>query len=108
MSWREGPAATAGWDVEQEQTAVVVTVSGRVQGVGFRYTTQRVASGMGLDGWVRNRPDGTVEAWAQGGKEVVDRFLEFVEQGPPAARVTDIDTSVVAPDPGLSGFKVRY
>lgn len=94
--------------MKQEHTAVVVTVSGRVQGVGFRYSTQRLALGLGLEGWVSNRPDGTVSTWAQGNKDAVGRFLRFLEEGPPAARVTSIDMNVVAPDPGVSGFSVRY
>ena len=91
-----------------EQRAIVATVTGRVQGVGFRYTTQRVGARLGLDGWVRNQTDGTVRTWAQGSPEVVARFLGFLEEGPPAARVVDIAVDEVTPDLELTGFQVRY
>ena len=89
------------------ESAIVATVSGRVQGVGFRYTAQRVAARLGLVGWVMNLPDGTVRTWAQGPDEAVARFLGFLEEGPPAARVTTVHSDPVAPDPNLSGFQLR-
>jgi acylphosphatase len=90
-----------------ETRAISAVVTGRVQGVGFRYSTQRMASGLGLDGWVRNRYDGSVEAHAQGDKEVVNRFLGFLEKGPPAARVSNLQIAEALPDPSLHGFEVR-
>jgi acylphosphatase len=87
--------------------AVVATVSGQVQGVGFRYSTRRIGANLGLEGWVMNQSDGTVRAWAQGDTETVDRFLGFLEEGPPAAHVIEVDTRDVAPDLSLSGFQVR-
>ncbi|MGA9596166.1 MAG: acylphosphatase, partial [Acidimicrobiia bacterium] len=64
-----------------ELHAVVATVSGRVHGVGFRYSAQRIAKNLELVGWVMNRSDGTVQTWAQGSRDAVDRFLGFLEEG---------------------------
>ncbi len=86
--------------------AVDATVTGRVQGVGFRFTTQRVASALGLEGWVKNQSDGSVRTWAQGDSSVVDRFLGFLEEGPPASRVAAVAVTEVPPDSGLTGFHV--
>lgn len=66
-------------------------VSGRVQGVFFRQSTARVAGDLGLRGWVRNLPDGRVEAIAEGPAEALDRLLAFCHEGPPAARVDRVE-----------------
>ena len=66
-------------------------VSGRVQGVSFRYFTQDIAVQYGLTGWVCNLPDGRVEFAAEGPKGVLDDFVKAVNRGPVAARVTKID-----------------
>lgn len=89
-----------------EMRAIAATVTGRVQGVGFRFTTQRVATQLGLDGWVKNRPDGSVQTWAQGPSAIVDRFLGFLEEGPPASRVLSVEVTEVTPDPALDSFRV--
>ena len=89
------------------ERAVVAVVTGRVQGVGFRYTTQRIGSGLGLAGWVMNQFDGTVQTWAQGSDDAVGRFIDFLGEGPPAARVIDLSVEEVTPDPALDGFRVR-
>ena len=91
-----------------ETRAITAVVTGRVQGVGFRYSTQRMASQLGLDGWVRNQYDGSVELHAQGDKDVVSRFLGFLEEGPPAARVVNLHVAEAPIDPSLRGFGVRY
>jgi len=62
-------------------------VEGRVQGVGFRYFVRAQALELGLRGWVRNRPDGSVEAAAAGPGGALDRLEAFLLQGPPRARV---------------------
>ncbi len=80
-------------------------VSGRVQGVGFRAFVADTARAEGLSGWVRNLPDGRVEAHAEGESEALARFEWRLWQGPPAARVDD----VVGEDgvPGLPpGFRI--
>lgn len=88
--------------------AISSVITGRVQGVGFRYTTQAMAEQLGLVGWVRNQPDGTVATWAQGSDEALARFTTYLEQGPGAARVISVDTRPVEADPTLQGFRVRF
>lgn len=66
-------------------------VYGRVQGVSFRYYTQLRARELGLTGWVRNRPDGSVEVVAEGSKRDLESLLYFLHQGPTAARVTEVE-----------------
>ena len=68
-------------------------VTGRVQGVGFRFFTQRAAAKSGVKGWVRNRGDGSVEIEAQAGETVLERFLSDIHAGPPLARVHDMRTT---------------
>ena len=67
-----------------------ILVSGRVQGVGFRYATLRQAERLGLRGWVRNTSDGKVEIAADGERDAVDRLVVWCRQGPPGARVSDV------------------
>ena len=69
------------------------TVSGRVQGVGFRYFAQRVAGQLGLVGYVKNNWDGTVEAYAIGEPPALDEFERRLAQGPPSARVTNLSVT---------------
>jgi len=68
-----------------------VVVSGRVQGVGFRWFVRETAIELGLAGWVRNRPDGNVEVAADGDDERVSRFRERLREGPPHAMVVSVD-----------------
>lgn len=68
-----------------------VYVSGLVQGVFFRHETRKRASLLGVSGWVRNLPDGRVEALFEGDKEKVDGMLEFCRRGPPGAEVKDAE-----------------
>jgi acylphosphatase len=83
-----------------------VLVQGHVQGVFFRETTRRRALADGVAGWVRNLPDGRVEAVFEGERDAVERVVDFVREGPRGARVDWID--VVAEEPeGLAGFDVR-
>ena len=83
-----------------------VVVHGRVQGVFFRETTRRRAETAGVAGWVRNVPDGSVEAVFEGDADSVDRLVRFCELGPRGADVEWVDVSPEAPE-GLSGFAVR-
>ncbi|MPS25726.1 acylphosphatase [Pigmentiphaga sp.] len=69
---------------------VIVHVTGRVQGVGYRLATVRRAHMVGVGGWVRNNDDGSVEALVQGTPDQVDQMLEWMRQGPPQARVDDL------------------
>ncbi len=83
-----------------------VVVKGRVQGVFFRDTTRREASTRGVAGWVRNRPDGAVEAVFEGEPEAVERMVELCGRGPGRADVYDVETTDEQPE-GLSGFDVQ-
>ena len=74
------------------------TISGRVQGVGFRFFTEDAARREGLHGWVRNLPDGSVEIMAEGDAEAVERFERHVRHGPPGARIEQIEVDHIAPD----------
>ena len=82
-------------------------VSGRVQGVGFRFFVERAARVEGLHGWVRNLDDGRVEAAAEGDIEALVRFERQLRLGPRAARVDDIATSICAPSGHDTGFTIR-
>jgi len=83
-----------------------VVVSGRVQGVGFRYWTQDVAMGLGLSGWVRNRRDGGVEALISGPRPVVNEMLARFWQGPRAARVEGVSAEETDDD-APAAFEIR-
>ena len=86
---------------------VHVIVRGRVQGVAFRAATAHEARRAGVAGWVRNRPDGSVEASFEGERGAVDALLAFVRRGPRAARVEHVDVSELAPA-GEQRFEIRY
>jgi acylphosphatase len=75
-----------------------VVISGRVQGVGFRAWTEHVALRRGLEGFVRNRRDGTVEALFAGPEEAVAAMIEDCRRGPPGARVDGLEARDAAPD----------
>jgi acylphosphatase len=83
-----------------------VVVSGRVQGVFFRDTTRRRADAAGVAGWVRNTPDGSVEAVFEGDPEAVEQLVEFSRRGPSRAEVASVDVTEEEPE-GLVGFEVR-
>jgi acylphosphatase len=68
-----------------------VLVRGRVQGVGFRWFVRETARELGLAGWVRNRPDGTVEVAAEGSANLLDQLRRELLQGPPGAVVASLD-----------------
>ena len=86
---------------------VHLRIRGRVQGVFFRATACDRARELGLGGWVRNRPDGSVEAVACGERDAVEAFVDWCHQGPPAARVDEVEVTWQAP--ACDGpFTVRY
>ena len=89
-------------------TAIRAEVRGLVQGVGFRYITRGTARQLGVVGWVRNLPGGSVEVWAQGASNAIDRLQEFLEAGPTGALVESVAVEIVEPDPALTGFEVRF
>jgi acylphosphatase len=82
-------------------------VSGRVQGVGFRYFTQAAASREGLHGWVRNLPDGRVEAAAEGDADAVERFERALRHGPPGAQIERLEIEHTVPDQRDTGFAIH-
>jgi len=82
-------------------------VSGRVQGVAYRASTAREAERRGVRGWVRNRADGSVELFAQGESDRIDRLVDWAWAGPVAARVTGVQSDVVAPDLTLTDFFIQ-
>jgi acylphosphatase len=83
-------------------------VSGRVQGVGFRYFTQRKAESLGLGGFVRNRPDGDVELEAQGPEEQVQALLDTVRKGPGMGFVSRVVSDIRPVEASSPGFEIRF
>ena len=78
-------------------TAVRVRIRGLVHGVSFRSSMAQVAAGLGVRGWVRNLPDGTVEAFLEGDERSVRRVLDWAKVGPPRARVDRLDIESTPP-----------
>lgn len=99
---------TKGDDVSdtQQLRRVHLKISGRVQGVFYRATTQDEAQARGLTGWVRNTPDGRVEAEVQGAPDAVDDLIEECRAGPPMAKVEDIEVADLEPEPDEQRFQV--
>jgi acylphosphatase len=87
---------------------VHVVISGRVQGVFFRMETKKKADTCDVCGWVRNRPDGSVEAVFEGERERVEEVLDWCRQGPPAARVDAVETSEQPVTGDCRGFDIAY
>ena len=81
-------------------------ISGRVQGVFFRDTCRRMAERLGVNGWVRNLPDGSVEAVFEGADGEVGRLMEWSRHGPPHAVVDDVLVRSESPE-GINGFQIR-
>ncbi|OHD18549.1 MAG: hypothetical protein A2087_05180 [Spirochaetes bacterium GWD1_61_31] len=88
--------------------AILGLVRGRVQGVGFRFEARSVAKSLNLRGWVMNLPDGGVETWAEGPQSAVHRYRQWLEKGPPGAKVDHIDASERAPRGDFSGFTIEF
>ena len=84
------------------------TVHGFVQGVSFRYYTQREANCLGVVGWVANQADGTVRVVAQGSEAELNRLLQFLHHGSPFARVEQVKVAWADPAENFTGFQVRY
>jgi len=85
-----------------------VFISGMVQGVFFRSETRDEAEKLGVKGWVRNLPDGTVEAVFEGEEKSVKELIEFCRRGPPGARVTDVDIIWENYTGEFRNFEVRH
>lgn len=91
----------------QQPVRIHAVVTGRVQGVGFRYAAADAANRIGVRGWVRNRRDGNVEIVAEGPRAQVRELVEWCHQGPALARVTAVNWSEIAADDELQGFRIR-
>ncbi len=94
------------------QRALRWVVHGRVQGVSYRYFTRQAARELGLAGWTKNLPDGTVEVRVVGAADTLARFEQQLRQGPPLGRVDSIDqqeleVAATVAEVG-SGFEIRY
>jgi acylphosphatase len=91
----------------QEPTAIEVRITGRVQGVWFRGWVREEARQLGLTGWVRNQPDGSVAALFVGQGTAVTAMLALCQRGPPLARVDGVEVAPVVPVPKLTGFRAE-
>ncbi|HLK32444.1 MAG TPA: acylphosphatase [Terriglobales bacterium] len=82
-------------------------VRGRVQGVGFRWFVEREAHMLGVSGWVRNNPDGSVEVLAMGTRDQLSGLRSRLQQGPRAARVDTVEEKDAKPVAGLTSFRIE-
>ncbi|MDR3174515.1 MAG: acylphosphatase [Treponema sp.] len=88
--------------------ALHVLISGRVQGVGFRYSCYAQARRLGLGGWVRNTPEGDVEVWLESpAGELLETMLAWLHRGPPYARVDHIQYNSVRPTGDCQKFSIE-
>ena len=90
-----------------ERVRARLQISGRVQGVAYRANTEETAKERGVDGWVRNRDDGRVEAVFEGDRETVEGMIDWCHTGSPRAEVEDIEVEWEEPR-NRSGFHVRW
>jgi len=84
-----------------------IIVRGRVQGVGFRYFALREARALGIDGWARNLPDGSVEIEASGEPHVLETFIESIRLGPPYSKVSSVEVSAAPETKRVPGFCIH-
>jgi len=92
---------------EKQPQARRFIVRGRVQGVGFRWFVEREAHILGIAGWVRNNSDSSVEVLAVGTREQLAGLRSRLREGPPAARVDDVEESEAEAVPGLTTFRIE-
>ncbi len=88
--------------------ACVLRITGRVQGVGFRWFTERAATSLGVVGKVRNVPDGSVEVFAQADEASLDAFCQKLAEGPRGAIVSGVEHMAAPVDAALGAFRVTY
>jgi len=92
-----------------EISAVTGLITGRVQGIGYRWFVERTATDLGLTGWVKNLPDGSVETQAEGGRQVLEQFIEILKTGHHGAIVRAIKTDWTRQDRKyFDSFEIRY
>ena len=87
---------------------IIINVYGRVQGVFFRSTTQKIAKDLGLSGFVKNMPDGSVRIEAEGPKEDLEQLLKFAHRGSSFANVEKVESTYQEATNEFNGFRVRY
>ena len=90
-----------------DKRSVRANVQGRVQGVGFRYSTQQQARRLGVNGWVRNERDGTVTVVAEGPKAAVDGMVRWLHEGPGFAKVAGVEVRDYRYEGKYSSFTVQ-
>ena len=94
-------------EADQNHARAHLTIHGRVQGVYFRASAVYEAQNLGLTGWVRNCPDGSVEAVAEGPRDKLDDLVAWCRKGPTGARVTQVDVSWAPAQNDFQGFGIR-
>ena len=82
-------------------------ITGRVQGVGYRYALRREAETLGVTGWVRNRGDGSVQVLAQGAPAAVEALVAWARRGPPGSRVADVIVATADHAQTCASFEIR-
>ncbi len=90
-----------------EEKAYHIIVSGRVQGIGFRYTAKDRADRYGIRGWIRNLITGQVEIFCQGSNPQLEMFMQWCGEGPQGAQIEEIDTKEHPLEPDLESFEIR-
>ncbi len=91
-----------------DNPAISIVIGGRVQGVGFRWSCRAEAQRLGLRGWVRNRPDGRVEAAAAGPPDALASFADWCRQGPPGAAVRECRVEQISGSTNWTIFEIRH
>lgn len=92
----------------EQRVRAHILISGRVQGVCFRMETERTAVRLDVSGWVRNRPDGTVEAVIEGDSDDIEKMLSWCRQGPPQSRVDHVDVRWEVFSGKYTGFDITF
>ncbi len=93
--------------IAESKARLSLTISGRVQGVGFRATAYDEARSLGLAGWVRNLPGGGVEIVAEGKRENLEMLLAWAHSGPPGARVVHVQEEWASATGAFADFRIR-
>ena len=91
----------------EENLTVIMKITGKVQGVGFRYFVLRQAQELSINGWVSNKPNGDVRVLAQGEKADLERFISKVKEGPSFSRVEDVSLNWVNEAEQYFGFEIK-
>ena len=93
---------------QENLTALHIIVHGHVQGVGFRYFVQKHALTLDITGWVRNRPEGTVEIWAEGPRAALDTLVSRIGRGPRHGLVRRLEHEWYTAKDTFQGFDIRW